>query len=372
MKKTNERPPILVLSNSNIALYTQRKETLEALCQIYDVTVSSNDDGFLDELVSLGLTFIPANFKRRQINIFSEFFLMMHYFFLLLKLKPVAVLTFSIKPTIYGNLISRILRIPTFTSITGLGDTFIKTGILSRIVNLLYRFSLKKTKTIVFENEEDINIFKSLKIIKNQDVLLFPGAGVNLSTFTPEPYPTSEKTIFLYIGRYMQTKGIIELLQATRRLKNVYLNSFELHLMGFAEEDLEDEVQSAISDGIIVNLGFQKDVRPFIKESHVIILPSYKEGMANVLLEGGAMARPLIATNVSGCREIIDNGTTGFLCEPRDTLSLYTAMEKFLQLDLSQKKSMGLQSRKKIERSFDRTIVVNRTLENLQKIRRGL
>ena len=346
---------VVLLTNSNIGLYRFRKELLAELVESYQTTVVSPNDGFEKEIQAIGVKYIDLPMDRRGINVFVELKLLAHYYRTLKSEKPDAVITYTIKPNIYGNILTKLLKIPTISTITGLGDTFIGGGLLSKIVVQLYRFSLSRAKALAFENEEDSAIFKSLGIIKNQKILQMPGAGVNLEEHLPLDYPQG-RTVFLFISRYMKTKGIYELIEATKLLKQTY--DFEMIFMGGAETDFTEKIDDTITD-----VGFQSDIKLYVKKAHAIVLPSYKEGMSNALLEAAAMGRPLITTNVSGCREALEDN--GYLCEPRDVESLYEAMEKFINLPPAERERMANKSREKVEKTFDRRIVTEKMIDAL-------
>jgi len=361
-------PKLLLLTNSNVGLYRFRKETLIELSEHHHIIISSPNDGFFDELSGLPITYVPTTFNRRGINLFAELSLLIKYYRLIKKYKPSAILTYTIKPNIYGNLVARLYKIPVITTITGLGDTFIKKGLTKQLIIVLYKLSFEKTRTLIFENSEDSSIFRELGILRKQQVLQTPGAGVNLEEHIPLPYPISDKTVFLYVGRYMRTKGIAELLEACKKLTLSHPNQFEMILMGHSEQELSQEIAQAVQANIVTDVGFQTDIKPYIQQAHAIVLPSYKEGMSNALLEAAAMGRPLIATDVSGCREAVDVGINGYLCEAMNASSLYSALVQFIEHSPAEKQAMGVASRHKVEGSFDRDIVTEKILNTLQTI----
>ena len=356
---------ILILTNSSIGLVRFRKELITALGQSAKVVVSSPNDGFGKEIQSLGATFIETNYDRRGSNPLFDFILCCRYCFIIRKIEPSVILTYTHKPNIYGNFAARLFNRPVITTVTGTGDTFLRGGMIGSIVKVLYRFALKSASCVVFQNNEDEEILRRLNVVKGQNTVHVPGSGVNISEHVPLEYPADGAVSFLFIGRLMRSKGIGELIAATRRLKAELPDAFSVTLMGASEGDMDDMIEKAKNDRIVTTVGFQKDVVPFIKSAHCIVIPSYKEGMCNGLLEAAANARPLITTDVTGCREIVEDGVGGFICQPKDSDSLYECMKRFVNLPQEEKIRLGREARKKIEKEFDRNIVVEAMVKEI-------
>jgi len=356
---------LLILANGTICLYRFRKELIAALAEYKQVYVSAQDDGFAEELKAMGVIYIETPCGRRNANPIQDFILFCRYLRMMMKIRPATVLTYTIKPNIYGNFVARLLGIPVISTVSGLGDGFRNTGVVGNIVKWLYRFAFKKVSTVVFQNPFDEDAMRQAGIIKNQRVVLVHGSGVNLEEHNVLSYPDKPQASFLYMGRIMHTKGIYELINATRRLKSENVYDFTVNLMGFSEEDANKLVEEAEREQIISSVGFQKDLVPFIEKAQCVVLPSYSEGMSNALLEAAAHGRTLIATDISGCREVVEDGVNGFLCLPKDADSLYDCMKRFLVLSQEQRMEMGLASRKKVENEFNREIVVNTMLNEI-------
>ena len=361
---------LLIMANGTICLYRFRKELISALAEYQQVYVSAVDDGFAEELKALGITYIETPCDRRKANPFRDFVLLCRYIWLMHKIKPDTVLTYTIKPNIYGNFAARIFGIPVISTISGLGDGFLNKGIVGRIVKILFKFAFSKVATVVFQNEEDEFAMRQAGIIKNQRVIQVPGSGVNLEEHEILNYPKKTDVSFLYIGRIMYSKGIYELINATRRLKADRAYDFSVNLLGFGEDDTYDLVKEAEKDNIISMQGFQKDLVPYMEDAHCVVLPSHREGMSNALLEAAARGRALIASGISGCREVIEEGVNGFLCAPGDEESLYDCMKRFLDLSQLKRAQMGVSSRKKVEKTFNRKIVVTAMLKEIAKAKR--
>lgn len=357
----------LILANGTLSLYRFRKELLEALAEKGRVYVSSPDDGFLDEIKALGVTFIDTALDRRGTNPVKDYALLRKYRKIMRETKPDIILTYTIKPNIYGNLAAKGTGIPIISTVTGLGESFLSGGLISRLTQFLYRVSFRYAARVVFQNAEDEELLSRAGIVSGQKISRVPGSGVNLEDYAFYGMPETSPVRFLYSGRLMKSKGIFELLEATQRLYTEMLGAFEVLLAGYYDGELEAAVKSAEGRGAR-HLGFVSDMQSLLRDCHCVILPSYKEGMSNALLEAAATGRPLITTNVSGCREIVDDGINGFLCAPRDAYSLYNCMKRFLALSPEERVEMGLASRKKTESEFDRKLVVRTMLDMIDEI----
>lgn len=357
---------IVFIGNNSGGLYGFRHELMEEfVLRGYEVTALTPFDTKVEELNKLGITVIETPLKRRSINPAEDLKLLFLYWKLLRKIKPDLVITYTIKPNIYGGLVCRCLKISYASNITGLGTTFQKEGVLKRLAIFLYKVGLKKAKTVFFENAENKRIFINVGIVKEENSCLLNGAGVNLEHYQIADYPVEKgKTRFLFIGRIMQEKGIDELFLAMEKLHTNGVNC-SLDMLGGYEEKYEEKVKKYEAEGWLHYYGYQKDVRPFIAKAYCFVLPSWHEGMANTNLECAAMGRPVITSNIHGCLEAVEDGVTGFLCEKQNADSLYEAMKKFTELSYEERKEMGLAGRRRMEEMFDKRNVVAKTLEAL-------
>lgn len=366
INQVNRKIKVLVLSNGTRVTYKFRKELLVSLLgKKYEVVLSAPDDGFCPELQCLGIRFVENPLERRGMNILKDVQVFFQYIQLIRTEKPDIILGYTIKPNIYGNLAAKFFGLPVISTITGLGDAFLSSGFFASFIRFLYRVSLSKRTRIAFQNESDKEIFLRARLTTESKCFLLPGSGVNLDEFTPLPYPHQTKLVFTYIGRILRTKGINELLDASQKVKKIYSDEVEIKIVGPLEDDYAEQIADYSTRGMITYLDFQADIRPVIKNSNCIVLPSYQEGMSNALLEAAAMARPLIATNINGCKEIINNGVNGFLCEPRSSESLFQALESFLKLSFSEKERMATESRKIVEQKFNRAVVVETMINEI-------
>ena len=358
---------ILILANYDVGLFCFRKELIEELLKNNTVFISLPYGELVEPLKNMGCVFIDTPLERRGINPIKDFALLLRYYKILKKQKPDLVITYTIKPNVYGGFVCRLLKIPYAANITGLGTAFQGKGILRKLVTLMYKVGLKKAKTVFFENSENRQIFIDEKIVKEGKICLLNGAGVNIEHFGVAEYPEDDGTTkFLFVGRVMKEKGIDELFKAMKLLREDGVNCI-LDVVGGCEEDYTEKLKGYESEGWLNYHGYQKDVRPFIKNASCFVLPSWHEGMANTNLECSAMARPVITSNIHGCLEAVEDGVTGFLCEKQNAEMLYNTMNRFCNLTYAEKKNMGLSARRRMEEIFDKKKVVEETI-NLLKI----
>lgn len=354
--------------NHDIVIYNFRKELVERLLgDGYDVYISSPYGERIDDLVAMGCVFIETNINRHGLNLIEELKLIKIYKEIIGEIKPDVILTYTIKPNIYGSIAANSYRVPVIANITGLGSAVENEGLMQKITIILYRRAFRNIHKVFFQNKENQQFFIEKKIALGKHGLL-PGSGVNLEHFLPLEYPESENIEFVYISRIMKEKGIDQYISAAKYIKGKYPNT-KFHILGFCEEDYEEKLYELERDNIIVYHGMQRDVRKFLRNTHCTVHPTYyPEGMSNVLLESAASARPIITTNRSGCREIVDEGSNGFLVAPQNSDDLIAKIESFLELSYLEKKSMGLAGRLKVENEFDREIVVSTYITEIQKL----
>lgn len=356
---------VLILANYDLGLYQFRKELIAELLKKNKVYISLPYGKLVEPLKKMGCKFIDAPVDRRGLNPIKDFELFIYYVELIKKIKPDLVITYTIKPNIYGSLACEMLRIPYAVNITGLGTAFQKQGMLRKFVTALYKISLRKAKVVFFENCENQQIFIDEHIIPRRKTCLLNGAGVNLEKFPYIDYPTDREPVrFLFIGRVMREKGVNELFKAMRMLRKDGINC-SLDVVGGYEENYESIIRRFEKEGWLNYHGFQDDVRPFIANCHCFVLPSWHEGMANTNLECAASGRPVITSNIHGCLEAVENGESGFLCEKQNSRSLYEVMKKFAEMPVGERVEMGKQSRKHMVIVFDKKKVVQKTIVHL-------
>ena len=355
---------ILILANNDVGLYQFRRELIEVLTKENNVSIAL-PYGDLVEPLKEKCTFFDTPMDRRGMNPLKDIKLFMQYRRLLRSEKPDLVITYTIKPNIYGGIASRMRKIPYAVNITGLGTAFQKKGIMLTVVKVLYKLALKKAKVVFFENVENMQTMVSMGLMHEERCCLLNGAGVNLDAYRAQWYPEdNECTRFLFVGRVMAEKGIDELIEATRRLRADGV-SCSLDVVGGLEDNYKKTLEKCVAEGWLNYHGYQKDVKPFINNCHCFVLPSWHEGMANTNLECAASARPIITSNIHGCKEAVIDGESGFLCEKQNVDSLYSAMKKLVSLSHNERAEMGARGRAHMEKEFDKYKVVNNTLERL-------
>lgn len=284
--------------------------------------------------------------------------------------RPDKIFTYQAKTVIYGGIAAHKYRVDTYSLIAGLGSIFLKTSIKSKIVRTIlikeYRISLKHSKTVFFQNDDDISTFLNNKIVRKEQVVKLNGSGVNLEKFYVSSFP--EKFAFLFIGRLIKDKGICEYLEACKLLKNKH-KEVRCLLVGPYDTNpsslSENELSPYITDGTMEYFGEQKDVQPYISQCNVFVLPSYREGTPKTVLEAMACGRAIITTNAPGCRETIKENRNGILVNPYDTNGLFEAME-YLYLNNEIAIQMGIESRKIAEEIFDVKKVNNEILKRMK------
>jgi len=380
---------IIIAVNSTFSLINHRVGLIKGLLnEGYEVVAVSPTDEFASRLKELDCYHVPLQMERKGTNIGRDLLLFWRYRILMKQHRPDIYLGFTVKPNIYGSLAAQSLGIPVINNISGLGTVFgamsttLYGRFLSRLVRILYRFALLRSKKIFFQNKDDYHEFFEKGVVKDHLTDLLPGSGVDLNRFTYKPITVNQlspkvnnekkKTRFLLISRMLWDKGIGEYVKAARFLTRRYPRS-EFCMIGFLdfqnpEAISEAQINQWIAEGIVQNLGVINDVRSEIVKADCVVLPSrFREGTPRSLLEAAAMGRPIITTNSIGCRETVDDGVSGYLCIPSDSVDLSKKMERLIQLNDTQRYEMGRCGRKKMETQFDEQIVVQKYLEVISR-----
>lgn len=364
---------VLILTNKLTGLLSFRRELLEVLKDKgYKVVVSAPFEKIVSEqLEQYNCKLIPTFVNRRGINPIKDFFLIMSYKRIIKQEKPDVVLSYTIKPNLYGGLACKWANVPQIINVTGLGTAVENPGLLQKFVIGLYKVCLNKVRLMFFQNTANLNFCKEHGMINGRYELL-PGSGVNLDRFVAAPMPEGNVVKFMFISRLMKQKGIEEYLGMAERIKKENPNT-EFHIIGACDDgNYKEAIERLEKEGVVKYHGFQTDVRPFIHSVHCIVHPTfYPEGMSNVLLESCASGRAIITTNRPGCREIVDEGKTGYVCREQDVEDLVKKVREFLTLSAEERAEMGRAAREKVEREFDRQIVVNKYLKEIEAIQKG-
>ncbi len=275
---------------------------------------------------------------------------------------PDIVLSFTIKNNIYGAFAARRAGVPFLPNVSGLGTAFLNAGWLERITVELYRKAFRPLPMVFFQNGDDAELFLGRALVRPAQVAVVPGSGIDLARYAPAPAPEGDGPVFLLIARLLRDKGVGEFVEAARALK-ARLPGARFQLLGPAGAENrtaipETEVAAWVAEGLVDYLGATDDVRPFIAAADCVVLPSYREGTPRTLLEGAAMGRPLVASDVPGCREVIEDGVNGYLCPVRDSAGLAEALSRVAADGPAQRAEMGRAGRKLVEQRFDQAIVV--------------
>ncbi len=329
----------------------------------HKITVLAPADDSVARLREAGCGFVDLNMDKKGLNPLRDGGLLIRFRRHFKRLGPDLVLSFTIKNNVFGALAAKSLGLRFVPNVTGLGTAFLSGGLLLQLARTLYRLAFRKLPTVFFQNRDDRDLFLETGLVTDKQAELLPGSGIDLSAFSPAPYPrTGDQTRFLLVARLIRDKGVMEFVEAARILRRDHpsLRFQLLGAIGFANRTSIDRalVEQWQDEGLVDYLGTVDDVRPLMADAHCIVLPSYREGAPRTLIEGAAMARPAIATDVPGCNSVVDDGETGLLCNVRDAADLADKVRTFAALDDSEKRAMGLAARAKIEREFSVDIVI--------------
>jgi glycosyltransferase involved in cell wall biosynthesis len=363
------RKIVVISINASWNIVNFRRGLIAALQERgFDVVALAPADAYSARFAALGVRYHPIEMDKQGVSPLRDFQLLLRYRRALKRIRPDVFLGYTAKPNVYGSLAAHALGIPVINNVSGLGTAFIKQGLLTRIVSTLYRVAFRRSSTVFFQNSEDRDMFVRAKLVGETQARLLPGSGVNLQEFQPEPVckATSDRFSFLLIARLLWDKGVCEYVTAARLVRECEPRA-RFQLLGFLDVANRtavgrDDVERWVGEGVIEYLGHSDDVRPHIAGADCVVLPSYREGLPRVLLEGAAMGKPLIATDVPGCRQVVDDGLNGFLCTVRDPQSLADAMLKMLALGDAERAALGNAGRRKIETEYDQRIAIERYL----------
>lgn len=364
---------IILNANTLFAVYNFRCNLMKELASKgYEIVCMGNKDSSADQILQNSWRYIDAGMDRRGTSILNDLKLFFFYLKTFRKEKPEYILNFTIKPNIYGTLAARLAGIPVINNVTGLGDIFDTDNLTSKIVKILYKISFKFPKRVFFQNDDDLEIFLSNKLIDRSICDRLPGSGVEVDRFLPvEKERKDNKKVFLFLGRISNKKGVRIINEVSKILTPKYPN-IEFQLLGKVYTDEEghiskEELSKWEKESNIRYLGTSKDVRKEIKEADCIIFPSYyREGVPRSLIEAASMAKPILTTDNVGCRDIVKDGYNGYLAKPNNVESMVEVVEKFLSLDENKQKEMGNNGREKVLKEFDEKIVIDKYLKVIE------
>ncbi len=339
----------------------------------YEVLVLARTDEYAPRLAALGCRFKLLSMDNNGTSPARDLALFVKYRRVLHSLRPLAYLGYTIKPNVYGSIAANGLGIPVINNIAGLGSSFINKSLLTCVVKRLYRYSLRHSERIFFQNGDDRNLFVRAGLVREEASELVPGSGIDLRHFQPVPLPPGERPfLFLLVARMLKDKGVEEFASAARIVARA-APRVRFQLLGPVDEENPNSVSPAAiagweNSGLLEHLPTTDDVRPYLARADCIVLPSYREGLPHALLEGAAMARPLIATDVAGCRDVVEHEGNGLLCRPRDAADLAASMLEMLALTPARRIEMGERGRSKVVAQFDEEIVITKYLTAIERI----
>jgi glycosyltransferase involved in cell wall biosynthesis len=367
-------PKVFIALNTAWNLVNFRAGLIKALvAEGYEVVAVAPPDEYVPMLEALGCKYISLPMDNKGTNPWRDLLLFTRYFRLMRIEKPDLFLVFTIKPNIFGSLAGHILRIPVINNVAGLGVVFSKSSWLNKLVRWLYRIALSRSIKVFFQNDDDRKLFVSSGLVSKTVADLLPGSGVDLVKFQPTPLPARYVVRFLLIARLLWDKGVGEYVEAARLLKKRGIEA-ECCILGFLDVKNPAAISGAQMDewaaeGVVHYLGVSDNVREKIAQTDCVVLPSYyREGTPKSLLEAAAMARPIVTTDSVGCRDVVEDGINGYLCKPKDALSLAQKMECIVRMSAEERTVMGSRGREKVEREFDEQIVIHKYLKAIEEV----
>jgi glycosyltransferase involved in cell wall biosynthesis len=368
---TSSGQPILISANSSWNLLNFRLPIIEALMERgYRVAAAVPSDKAAVSLVEVGVDVHNLPIDARGLSPVGDARLLFRYWRLMRRLRPSAFLGFTVKPNIYGSIAAAHLGVPAVNTVTGLGTAFLSGRALELGVASIYRYAFRKSERVFFHNPDDRDLFVSRKLIKASQASVVAGSGIDLRHFSATVEVEGDRPpTFLFVGRLLKDKGVKEFAEAAAIVRET--TSARFQILGSVEDHPKavsgDVLDPFISNGVVELLGQTEDVRPFIRRADCVVLPSYREGLPRVLLEASAMGKPVIATDVPGCRHAVEEGRTGLLCEPRSSQSLARALLAFLEMSPEDRSSMGLSGRRKAESQFSSEQVAAAYIDALER-----
>ena len=365
---------IAIVLNTSWNIYNFRKGLINALMDKGNqvITIAPNDP-YSSKLSNMGCEHIPVKMDSRGANPLRDFLLILELYWIYKKAKPDVILHDTIKPNIYGTIAASFLGIPVINNVCGLGTMFLKDNLVSRVAITLYRVAFRFPKKIFFQNNDDKALFLKKRIVSKQACGLLPGSGINTDDFSASPRNRhGKKFTFLLISRLIYDKGILEYVEAINSMKDQGIDA-KFQLLGQIDEKHKrgipaSVVQEWIEKSQVEYLGTTDDVRTFIEQADCVVLPSYREGTPKTLLEAASMAKPIVATDVPGCKNVVMDGKNGYLCKVKDSGDLAEKMKLLYHQKPSTLEKMGKFSRAYIKESFEENIVIGKYLSAIDKI----
>ena len=359
---------IAIVINTSWNIYNFRMGLVKKLQdEGHEVVAIAPVDDYSAKLVAEGCEFVPISMENKGTNPIKDFLLILKYVFIFLKVKPDYVLQYTVKPNIYGTIAAKIVGIPTINNVSGLGTIFLHHNLVSKIAKLLYKFAFKFPKRVFFQNTDDQELFIANGLIDRNITDVLPGSGVNLAKYIPIDFQRNEPFVFIFIARLLYDKGLVEYVEAIKLLQKQKINA-KFQVLGFTDFESKLGVSQSLLDswvleGYIDYKGHTSNVIPFINAADCVVLPSYREGTPKTLIESLALSKPIITTNVPGCKETVIEGENGLLCEVKNPQDLADKMLQIHKMDNSELNYMGQNGRKLAEIKFDEKIVIKKYLD---------
>jgi len=365
---------VAIVLNTSWNIYNFRMNLVRSLqAEGHEIHTVAPTDDYTHFLIEAGCMHHAVKMDSRGANPVKDLALIVELYGIYKRIKPDVILHYTIKPNVYGSLAASFLRIPVVNNVCGLGTVFLKDDLLSSIAMFLYRVSFKFPKKVFFQNPDDLKLFLDKKLVPSHTVDLLPGSGIDLDKFKPVSFQRNQKFTFLLISRLITDKGILEYIDAVKKLKGEGLNA-RFQVLGAIDPEHKrgikrEVIQEWINSGLIEYLGTTKDVRHFIELADCVVLPSYREGTPRTLLEAASSSKPIVATNVPGCNQVVEDKFNGLLCNMKDSADLAAKMRSMAAYDDETLKNMGINGRRKMETEYDESIVIDKYLHTLTALK---
>ena len=340
----------------------------------HEVIAFAPKDAFVPRLEAMGCRFIALPMDNGGTRPAHDLLLWLRYLKLFYQVRPDVYLGYTVKPNVYGSLAANFFGIPVVNNVAGLGAVFIRDSWLTRLVRMLYKAAFRRSHHVFFQNNEDMALFLDQGLISHGSVSRVPGSGIDLHAFRFEPAPAKEgqSLRFLLVARLLWDKGVAEYVEAARIVRQNY-PEVRFQLLGFLDVEnptavTRENVNGWVTEGVIEYLGVTDDVKPFMVAADCVVLPSYREGVPRSLLEAAAIGRPIVTTDAVGCRDVVDDGVNGYLCQIKNALDLSEKLFRMIKLSADERSRMGAAGREKMQKEFDEKIVIDRYLSILKKL----
>lgn len=365
---------VAIVLNTSWNIYNFRMNLVRSLqADGHEIHTIAPSDDYTHYLTEAGCIHHSVKMDSRGANPLKDLALIFELYSIYKRVRPDVILHYTIKPNVYGSLAASFLKIPVVNNVCGLGTVFLKDDLLSSVAMFLYKISFKFPKKVFFQNPDDLKLFLDKKLVPANTVDLLPGSGIDLTKFKPMTFQRNQKFTFLLISRLITDKGILEYIDAVKKLKAEGLDArFQVlgaidpkHKRGISRE----VIQEWINSGTIEYLGTTKDVRHFIELADCVVLPSYREGTPRTLLEAASSSKPIVATNVPGCNQVVEDKFNGLLCNMKDSDDLADKMRSMANFDDETLKAMGVNGRRKMEAEYDESIVIDKYLHTLTALK---